>query len=42
MGIGIFEIIILSGIGLVLCLFLGWAFSLIWKSVRSNNEDRDS
>lgn len=41
MGIGIFEIIILSGIGLVLCLFIGWAVSLILKSARSKN-DRDS
>lgn len=38
MGIGIFEIIILSGISLVLCLFIGWAFSLIWKSSRSKKD----
>lgn len=41
MGIGIFEIIILSGIGLVAIVFVAWALSLIFKSNKSR-KDKDS
>jgi hypothetical protein len=41
MGIGIFEIIILSGIGLVAIVFLAWAVSLIFKSNKPR-KDKDS
>jgi hypothetical protein len=41
MGVGIIEIIILSGIGLVAIVFVAWALSLIFKSNKSR-KDKDS
>lgn len=40
MGVGISEIIILSGIGLVAIALVAWALSLIFKS-RNNQSRKD-